>query len=437
MVINAKYTPFSFKERIAPLSMYKEEYDKTYDTLSALASGANTYSQYLDPESEEGKTVQAFNNTMHDVAQSLAHDGLKSINRSTLLNLRNIYNSEIAPINNAAKALGTLRSTVSKIKAQKPNILMGNMPTISDLMADPDAMPYMVDGKDLLAEGLSIGNSVSPSEEEAVDFFNGNIDAIPGVSEAIERAMETNGANQLANPSQAQDLIIRGIRNGVFNKLNAQRMADYKSQLKIQERLNNKSSKGSGDGSTLHGDGTAREIVPGRLTYGGYNSTLHESSGGMEEGKVVDVREYKRNGKAGDVKPYQVTNKTSISFAELLEKQPNYARTLLNEARLGFENEWTDEQLIPIINSMYSFYEYQGAPYDSTTKSVDRGKDNSKVRIIGYNYIPKTGSPTGAAKEVTPPKKDRVRSAADAAAQRVTPQTQTKSGSLSSKYNLN
>ncbi len=214
--ITAQFQPFSFQERIAPLKLYKEEYDKVNEGLALLGEEANAYSRYIDPNSESGKALAAYNEQLNQVANDLSANGLKAVSRNTLYNLRRNYNSTIKGINDAAKGLATMQEQYRALAMKDPTLMIGRMPTVDDLLKNPNAVPYTISGASLYEQAATTGASTdfrSPEE----------------VQEAILQVAQANGIDALEDPSKAIAMIQKGINDG-YNARRAKladKQADY------------------------------------------------------------------------------------------------------------------------------------------------------------------------------------------------------------------
>lgn len=214
--ITAQFQPFSFQERIAPLKLYKEEYDKVNEGLALLGEEANAYSRYIDPNSESGKALAAYNEQLNQVANDLSANGLKAVSRNTLYNLRRNYNSTIKGINDAAKGLATMQEQYRALAMKDPTLMIGRMPTVDDLLKNPNAVPYTISGASLYEQAAATGASTdfrSPEE----------------VQEAILQVAQANGIDALEDQSKAIAMIQKGINDG-YNTRRAKladKQADY------------------------------------------------------------------------------------------------------------------------------------------------------------------------------------------------------------------
>lgn len=282
--ITSVYQPFSFQERITPLVMMKEEQDKIGEAIANYSNDSNTYYNYLDPNARA--VVDRYNETLNSVANSLASDGLKSVSRNTLFDLKRMYNNQIAPINKAAESYASLQEQVRKMSMQDPTLMVANMPTVSDLMANPNAMPSTLSGATLYKQGTLAASQLSDVTYEQLErYLAGDKTAIPNIDSITAQIGDMYGVGKLSEDGQRQALgyIAQGMKDGLSartaemsalnNKLAMQHqydlekiwaqnaasrsLANYKTNesIRLAERKAELSaqSKGSGSRGTTYG----------------------------------------------------------------------------------------------------------------------------------------------------------------------------------------
>jgi len=214
--VTAVYKPFSFQERLAPLQMMKEEYDKVGEAIANYSDDSNAYYNYLDPKSRA--IVDKYNETLGSVADSLSRDGLKSVSRNTLYDLKRMYNNQIAPINKAAESYASLQEQVRKMSMQDPTLMVANMPTVSDLMANPNAMPSTLSGATLYKQGTLAASQLSDVTYEQLErYLAGDKTAIPNIDSITAQIGDMYGVGKLSEDGQRQALgyIAQGMKDGL------------------------------------------------------------------------------------------------------------------------------------------------------------------------------------------------------------------------------
>jgi len=286
MAVRSKYQPFSFQERITPLMMLQEQYDNMNEKLYALGQQATEYYQYLDPATKE--VVGQYNAQLDNIANSLASEGMKAVSRNTLNQLRSTYNNDVKPINDAAKTLAGMyakrRELEGKLNASGQQLLAGEMPTVSDLLKNPDASPHLVSSGALYNQGMNASKSASARNfyesefgkeiirgyiktvqrqgysPQLVQQFIQDVSAIPELAADIDRIKEMYNTQGLKDPVAADRFIMQGILDGIQYS----EKSDYKTdiigkeardyardiaKIRLSASLNNKSTTSGKSGS--------------------------------------------------------------------------------------------------------------------------------------------------------------------------------------------
>lgn len=242
MAVKSKYQPFSFQERMAPLMMLQEQYDKTNENLLALGEQATQFYQYLDKDTKA--VVDQYNAELSKVAGSLASDGMKAVSRNTLTRLRSMYNNEVKPINTAAQTLSKMyeeqRSLEGRMSASGQKLFSSRMPTVRELLENPGASPQNIGSGALYNQGLQAAKSSSlrrfsetafGSEiirgyinqvkeqgysPELVARFMNDIDSIPELKNAYNEIRDMYNTQGLSDANGADQFIMRGILDGMM-----------------------------------------------------------------------------------------------------------------------------------------------------------------------------------------------------------------------------
>lgn len=234
--IRAVYQPFSLQERMAPLAMMKEEYDKVNEGLAELGLTANQVAQYIDPQSDAGKTLAQYNQMLDGAAETLSREGLKGLSRTALYNLKRTYQSQIAPINEGAKNYAALQGKIKELQWKDPTIMVSDMPSLDDYIKNPNRLPNLVSGAQLMQEGATAALQLPGVDYNAISrYLKGDISAIPNINESVQRIAQSYGVSS----QQAMDYISRGIISGLGERAtkldvarqNAEMEFDYKMRL--------------------------------------------------------------------------------------------------------------------------------------------------------------------------------------------------------------
>ena len=231
--ITATYQPFSMQERMAPLQMMKEEYDKVNESLAAFSEQADQFYQFLDPDSKA--IVDQYKGTLDKVAGDMSASGLKAVNRNTLNSLRRIYASDILPIQQAAQTAGTMYAQIREMQMKDPTLMVQSVPTVSELRQNPNAAPSLVSGAQLQNEGIKAALQLPGVDYQSISrFLNGDTSAIPDIDAAAQRIADAYGVST----DQAMGYITNGIMSGLGQRAtslyDAQQKADADFANKVR-----------------------------------------------------------------------------------------------------------------------------------------------------------------------------------------------------------
>lgn len=223
--VRITYQPFSLQERMAPLNMMKEEYDTVNEGLSELGINANQVAQYIDPASQAGQTLAQYNKLLDDTASTLSREGLKGVSRTTLQNLRRMYQKQVAPINESAKNYASLQAKIKEMQWKDPTIIVEGMPTLDDYIKNPNTLPNLVPGNKLMKEGVDAAYQLEGVDYDTISrYMGGDNSAIPGLDKTVEQIAQSYGISS----QQALNYISRGVLTGLgerATKLDMQRQA--------------------------------------------------------------------------------------------------------------------------------------------------------------------------------------------------------------------
>lgn len=234
--IRTVYQPFSLQERMAPLNMMKEEYDRVNEGLADLEMTANQATQYIDPSSQAGQTLAQYNKQLEDAAGVLSREGLKGLSRTALQNLKRVYQSQVAPINEGAKNYAALQAQIKQMQWKDPTIMVSDMPTLDDYIKNPNSLPNLVSGSQLMKEGATAALQLQGVDYDAISrYMKGDTSAIPNLEQSVQQIAQSYGVSS----QQALDYISRGVISGLGERAtkldmarqNAEMEFDYKRRL--------------------------------------------------------------------------------------------------------------------------------------------------------------------------------------------------------------
>lgn len=230
--ITATYQPFSFQERLAPLQMMKEEYDKINEGLAVLGESANQYYQYLDPETRQ--VVDSYNATLKQASDDIAANGMKAVSRNTLNELRRQYSTSVLPIQQAAQTVGTMQAQIREMAMKDPTLIIQSVPSVSDVMKNPSATPSLVSGAQLQKEGINAALQLQGVDYDTLSrFINGDTSAIPDIDKVAQQIANTYGVST----DQAFGYINSGIMSGLGQRAASMYEAQQKQRMEEESYI--------------------------------------------------------------------------------------------------------------------------------------------------------------------------------------------------------
>lgn len=235
----ALYDPFSYQELMAPIETAQSAYNQMQDNMLTLGEEANVYKQLIDTDPYASGILKGYNDTLADLSNKLSNEGLKSVNRNTLLSVRHKYNNEVKPVNDAAKTLMGIQDMYRQAYAKDNTLMRGAMPSIRDLVENPGAMPHMVSGTSLYNQGAQAAKSASVRKQnfsaKVNELVRGYIHTVntagynsveaqqfldeasrqPELQAIVNQIYGANQVGKLDNPQQGMDWIVRGVFDGL------------------------------------------------------------------------------------------------------------------------------------------------------------------------------------------------------------------------------
>lgn len=266
-VSTAQFRPFSYQEMLAPLSAYTQEYNNIQEGLSDLGTVANSYKDYIPETSNAGKQLASYNSALKNVADDIAQNGLNAAsgNRDMVYKLKNDYNNNILGINKAAQNLEQLYKLTQQKRASDDSLLVGSMPTIDEMVADPSAVPTAISGNELYTHGVKaasaaslrkfststmgkelagqyfdIKNTTGYNSKETANFIK-NLDSIPELKAAFDNINNMYNIGKLSSADQlrAKEFTLEGILGGMGYKEEHQYPSDKQWDLDAEEQKEN------------------------------------------------------------------------------------------------------------------------------------------------------------------------------------------------------
>lgn len=381
---SAVFDPFSYQEMLAPLMQAQTAYDQMQDNMLTLGEEANTYKQLIDTDPEASKTLQSYNDTLESMANQLSTQGLKAVNRNSLLNLRRRYNRDVKPINDAAKTLAGLQDMYRNAYAKDQTLMKGAMPTISELVANPGAMPHMVSGTDLYKQGAQAAQSASARinetdfgnringyiqqvatqgySPELVASFLQDVSAIPDLANSIQSIRDMYKTNNLEDRGyQADKFIMQGILDGITYQKKENYVQDWQAHMATQYAYQQKAADAAAQRQanleTLKA--TLKGGKPGSGSGVDYNTRL-KGAWYVKDGKEYDqstlsqsaLEEAMKDSNMITVAPSELTPENKLRALKVIGIDTLDLMDYAGNINEGLVDE-VFEQYAPYINSQY------------------------------------------------------------------------------------
>ena len=147
---NAEFNPISFADRIAPMRLYKEEYDKQQAAYEKLLEETNDLGVLKDVamDANSYKTYEDFTNEIASVADEMRTKGLSQDVRNKLLDLKRRQSTEISPLLDKQKKRADLIAEQRKYRETHQNSIFDtdyDEVALEDITGDSTFRPYDLD----------------------------------------------------------------------------------------------------------------------------------------------------------------------------------------------------------------------------------------------------------------------------------------------------
>ncbi len=244
-VVDSNFTPFTMQEMLAPLSMYKDAYEKSEEAYTDLTDKADQFkylSETLPEGSQARKIYEGYSNELNAQAQDLAQNGLNMGNRRALTNLKRRYQGEIGRLVSADAAMREERKLRRTMNAKDSSMLyaMDNL-SIDDFMDGNTPNLYNISGTELYTRGAAAGKAASSRvyqagdegstlggyyrkwverngySKESMDAFRANAATIPELQQAADAILAERGVTENLtgnNLERARQSVLNGIIDG-------------------------------------------------------------------------------------------------------------------------------------------------------------------------------------------------------------------------------
>ena len=252
-VIDSSFNPFSFKEMIQPLAIYKEAYEQAENAYNDLTDKADTFKYLSEKMPEDSKARQIYEgyaNELHAQAKDLMQHGLTMGNRRGLTNLKQRYRGEIGQLVDADTAMKQEQALRRTMNAKDASMLYAtdNL-NIDQFLNGATPNLYNISGTDLYTRAVAAGKAASsrvygagdagktlggyyrdyvkkmgytPEQlrsfgDQIANDFAAQVSVLPELQQAAQQILDANGATENLsgnNLRKAQQQVIRGLIDG-------------------------------------------------------------------------------------------------------------------------------------------------------------------------------------------------------------------------------
>lgn len=249
--IGSKFQPYTLAEMLVPYQMYAQEYQRQEDLYNTYSDAAGQVGAQLSNEYDKDLLDNIYNpyiKAVEDASGSLAENGLTPGGRRTLNELRRQYNNNIVPIQQAVQARAEARKRWDTMYAKDSTLMTNANPYyqgVSAYMNGASPETVYVSGNELYSRGQALSQAFSkvmrevpeserlalegqywrivqqfgPDSNEASQFLEGTIEAIPELANQLKGIIESSGiySQGFTNNDirKARQYIIEGMKAGL------------------------------------------------------------------------------------------------------------------------------------------------------------------------------------------------------------------------------
>lgn len=162
----AEFKPYSFDELIKPVLMADQEHKLIEAGLGEIDAKRALVEGDLDSERDviASQRHEDYLNSLLESSSTLAHEGIRGLNRKNLMDLRTAYASQIVPIEKAVQARHALAQMENQKAAQDDSTIFTRRAqdiSVDEFLANPHLNPQSVSGRNLHAESAQAFSHLS------------------------------------------------------------------------------------------------------------------------------------------------------------------------------------------------------------------------------------------------------------------------------------
>lgn len=293
----AEFNPISFSDRIAPLKLYKEEYDKQQEAYYKLLEDSSSLAdlENVPMDRDSYKTYLSFKKSLNKVGDDLVKYGMTPDIKSELLSLRQRQIQEINPLTEKQKQRGTLVKEQRKYLETHPNAFFNIDYSETPLTSISDKSTYRTYDTSQIQKDI------------ATSIYNGLISGGGQDITNYDSIKDSYGYDSL-NQKQ-KDVIDNSIKLAKRDAISAYNQYQYTNYLK-QQQIAATASRGRGRGSGA-GTGTGKSVTQYVTAPDGTAIEINKTKEGQTIIKGAD-------GKTRILQPVDTSNMTGEQAAEAI-----------------------------------------------------------------------------------------------------------------------
>ena len=227
LVIDSKFSPFTFQELLQPALMATQAHQELENQYGELAAKANIWEEMANEQTDPYayKMYKTYARDLESQARQLAREGLTPASRQNMLKMKQRYSSDIIPIEQAYKRRQELIDEQRKLQAQDNTLMFdrsASMMSLDDLIKNPQLTYQSYSGAALekqvsdAAKSLSkemrdnprkwrsiLGNQYFESimqrgyrPEDIIQVIQNNPNASPILQSIVEDAVRSSGISK-------------------------------------------------------------------------------------------------------------------------------------------------------------------------------------------------------------------------------------------------
>lgn len=168
--LNFEYQPVSLEELIAPLSLYKKEYDANVADLDKRSEGLAAFKPFINDGTPEAKArYDALDRQIEANAQYIGTPGYL-LHERPIRALKGTYNKTIADFTNAVKNMEARKALTQQEMSKHPGLVYNyldkegnfvNTPSIDNFLDNGNLDFYSVDTDDIMNKAMASAKGIS------------------------------------------------------------------------------------------------------------------------------------------------------------------------------------------------------------------------------------------------------------------------------------